>query len=368
MSDVSSAGLLQTQALEHAFALPAMLYRDATWAQAERLSVFARSWQLLGPAERVAQPGDHLVGEIAGVPLLVVRGEDGVLRGLHNVCRHRAGPLALCDGRGARSLRCRYHGWNYGLDGRLRTATDMADATGFRPQDIRLPEVPVMQWQGLVFAALDPRMDFAAWTQGIDVRLGARLAGYAFCRRVAYEVACNWKVYVDNYLEGYHLPHVHPALNRLLDYASYRTEPARWHSLQWSPLDTAGAADAGAEGIYGEGEALYYFLWPNTMLNVLPGRLQTNRVIPLDTRRCRVEFDYYYPAAADAAEQARRKRDHTFSDEVQAEDIAICEAVQRGLDSGSYEAGRLNPRRENGVHHFHELLRESLREAPHAAG
>jgi len=161
---------------------------------------------------------------------------------------------------------------------------------------------------------------------------------------------------------------VHPALNRLLDYASYRTEPARWHSLQWSPLDTAGAADAGAEGIYGEGEALYYFLWPNTMLNVLPGRLQTNRVIPLDTRRCRVEFDYYYPAAADAAQRARRERDHAFSDEVQAEDIAICEAVQRGLDSGSYTAGRLNPRRENGVHHFHELLRESLREAPHAAG
>jgi choline monooxygenase len=230
----------------------------------------------------------------------------------------------------------------------------MAEADGFVPSDVRLPRIAVAQWRGLVFAALQPAIGFDELVAGIDARLGARLADYRFERRVAYDIACNWKAYVDNFLEGYHLPHVHPGLNRLLDYTSYRTETAPWHSLQWSPLETQ-------DNFYGDGEALYYWLWPNTMLNILPGRLQTNRVIPLDAQRCRVEFDYYYPDSDDAEARQRRRQDHEFSDTVQAEDIAICEAVQRGLASGSYVAGRLNPRRESGVLHFQELVREALR-------
>jgi len=345
---------LASQALPTALALPASLYVTPDFAERERHAVFACSWQLVADASRLADSGDHVVADIAGVPVVVVRHEDGTLRGFHNVCRHRAGPLATCDGRGAKALRCRYHGWTYTLDGVLRSATEMGEAEQFVPGDIRLPAVAVAQWRGLVFAALEPAMPFADLVAGIDARLGPRLAGYAFTRRASYDIDCNWKTYVDNFLEGYHLPHIHPGLNRLLDYRSYRTELARWHSLQWSPLETQ-------ENFYGDGEALYYFLWPNTMLNILPGRLQTNRVIPLAPQRCRVEFDYYYPASEDAAELARREQDHVFSDEVQAEDIAICEQVQRGLASGSYVAGRLNPKRESGVHHFQELLREALR-------
>ena len=168
-------------------------------------------------------------------------------------------------------------------------------------------------------------------------------------------MACNWKVYVDNYLEGYHVPHVHPGLNRLLDYRSYRTELARWHSLQWSPLESDAA-------LYGNGDALYYWLWPNAMLNILPGRLQTNRVIPLGVDHCRVLFDSYYALdAAGIADEAKRNADLAFSDEVQREDLGICEDVQRGFASGSYVPGRLNPLRETGVHHFHELLRTAYR-------
>jgi choline monooxygenase len=195
-------------------------------------------------------------------------------------------------------------------------------------------------------------MPFDELVAGIDARIGpARgLAGYGHHRHVAYEIACNWKAYVDNYLEGYHVPHVHPALNRMLDYRSYRTELARWHSLQWSPLESD-------PGLYGDGDALYYWLWPNTMLNILPGRLQTNRVLPLGVDRCRVEFDFYYPLDDSGEARARRDADRAFSDEVQLEDLRICEDVQRGLASGSYVAGRLNPLRESGVHHFHELWR-----------
>lgn len=347
---------LAPQPAATATALPARFYVESGYELSERAAVLARSWQLVAHAAQLDAAGDHVVAEIAGVPLVIVRGADGVLRALHNVCRHRAGPLALCDGRGARALTCKYHGWSYELDGQLRGAPEMRDAPGFEVSGIRLPEASIAEWQGLVFAALEAPTPFASIVAGIDARLEARpaahrLSEYAHAGRTSYEIGCNWKVYVDNFLEGYHLPVVHPALNRLLDYRQYRTELAPWHSLQWSPLEQA-------QGPYGAGEALYYWLYPNTMLNILPGRLQTNRVLPLGPQRCRVDFDYYYPADATPASA---DSDREFADEVQAEDIAICEAVQRGLASGSYVAGRLNPTRESGVWHFHELLRAALR-------
>ncbi|MEO6364871.1 MAG: SRPBCC family protein, partial [Luteimonas sp.] len=213
----------------------------------------------------------------------------------------------------------------------------------------------------------DDASGFDALVDGIDARLGTtQLEHYGHHQRVGYDVACNWKVYVDNYLEGYHVPHVHPSLNRMLDYRSYVTETHGWHSLQWSPLRTSG--DGGSNALYGEGEALYYWLWPNTMLNILPGRMQTNRIVPKGVDRCRVEFDFYYAPMQGGMDDspealALREADLTFSDEVQREDLGICEDVQRGLASGSYMPGRLNPLRENAVHHFHELLRRAYRDA-----
>ena len=357
---------LEPQRAAEALALPAHCYVDAEFQRRERETVFATGWQLVAHAAQLEGPGDHVVAELGAVPIIVVRGTPesgaprGRLRALHNVCRHRAGPLADCDGRAAKSLVCRYHGWSYALDGSLRGAPEMQDAQGFDPSSIRLPQARIAEWQGLVFASLDTApgaTGFDAIVVGIDARLSRSLADHAFDRRVSYEIACNWKVYVDNFLEGYHLPRVHPSLNRLLDYRSYRTELARWHSLQWSPLDAA-------QGPYrseGPSEALYWWIWPNTMLNVLPGRLQTNRVVPLDVGRCRVDFDYYYPRGASPS---LGDEDRAFADRVQAEDIAICEAVQRGLASGSYVAGRLNPVRESGVWHFHELLRAAYAAPP----
>ena len=333
--------------------LPGVAYHSPETYALDTERVFYRNWIYACRAERVARPGAWLRLEIAGESILVVRGKDEQLRAFYNVCRHRAGPLANCDGRGAKRLRCQYHGWTYALDGRLLAAPEMGDAQDFSIDAVRLPQARVAQWRGLVFVALGDAPPFAELVDGIDARVGAdAMHGYAFARRVAYELDCDWKVYVDNYLEGYHVPHIHPELNRMLDYRSYVTELARWHSLQWSPLESAGE-------LYGNGEALYYWLWPNTMLNLLPGRVQTNRVLPLAGNRCRVEFDFYHPQ--DASDAQRHERDLAFSDLVQREDIDICERVQRGLASGSYVAGRLNPKRESGVHHFHELLREAYR-------
>lgn len=345
-----------------ATALPARFYAGPEMAATDRSTIFDRSWQLVAHVSQLRGIGDHVVANLAGLPVIAVRGADGTVRVMHNVCRHRAGPIAQCGGLAAKALRCRYHGWTYTLEGQLRSAPEMKDAQGFDVADVSLPQLAVKVWQGLVFAAVDEANapDFEAFVAGIDARLGTDrgLEHYGGHHRASYDIACNWKVYVDNYLEGYHVPFVHPGLNRLLDYRSYRTELSRWHSLQWSPLESD-------PGLYGSGDALYYWLWPNTMLNILPGRLQTNTVVPLGVDRCRVVFDSYY---ADAGDAARRDADLAFSDEVQHEDIGICEDVQRGMASGSYVPGRLNPLRETGVHHFHELLRDAYRSGTTAAG
>lgn len=355
---------LAPQPLDRATALPARYYFDPSMAAVDRRLIFDRGWQWLAHVCQLQNAGDHVIGDFAGLPVIAVRGADGEIRVFHNVCRHRAGPLAQCDGLAAKSLRCRYHGWTYTLDGTLRSAPEMATAPDFDVEQVKLPQLALRVWQGMVFAAVDEAHapPFEAFVRGIDERIGTNrhLERYGHHHRVGYDVACNWKVYVDNYLEGYHVPHIHPALNKLLDYRSYVTETAEWYSFQFSPLVNTGNA---GDSVYDDGDALYYWMWPNTMLNILPGRLQTNRVIPKGVDHCRVEFDFYY--TPDESEEAAQRRlaDLGFSDKVQFEDLTICEDVQRGLSSGSYQPGRLNPLRENAVHHFHELLRRVYREA-----
>ncbi len=342
--------------LDQALALHAGFYNDPAWLAHEQRDVFARSWQLAAHSGDLRNSGDHVVCEIAGKPILIVRAADGALNAFYNVCRHRAGPVAVCNGKGAKTLQCAYHGWNYGLDGQLRGATEMQGATEFKVQDIRLPPVRVEEWQGLVFVALSEQTPpFADVYKDIVERIAPiDLSAMRFAKRDTYTLACNWKVYVDNFLEGYHLPFVHPGLSKVLDYRVYDTELHDWDSLQHSPLRNN-------DGIYGDGHAYYYFVYPNIMLNITPGRLQTNRILPLGHDRCIVEFDYYY--TDDPEVQARVAAEQAFSDEIQAEDIAICEQVQKGLASGAYEAGRLNPKRESGVWHFQNLLRDAYARA-----
>jgi choline monooxygenase len=348
---------LAPQPLNAARTLPAVVYADPEFHTFDLRYIFASSWQPVARAAQLQQPGDHVVAEIAGKPILIVRGSDGRLRGFFNVCKHRAGPLALTNGN-AHQLQCKYHGWTYTLEGQLRAAHEMQEAADFDMSCVHLDPVPTAQWEGLVFAAVnEPPVMLEELLSGIrDQIRPVELSRMQFHTRVNYDLNCNWKVYVDNYLEGYHLPHVHPGLNRLLDYREYSTDLSQWHSCQHSPLD-------GTRGPYQAGEARYYFVWPNLMLNILPDRLQTNLVVPVSERRCRVIFDYYYMDAGSAGTAQLIADDLRFSDEVQLEDIAICERVQRGLESGAYHAGRLSPKRESGVHHFHERVRHAYRDA-----
>ncbi|MGA9855171.1 MAG: aromatic ring-hydroxylating dioxygenase subunit alpha [Gammaproteobacteria bacterium] len=348
---------LASKPLAEAVTLPAYVYADPEFRAFDREVIFAKNWQLAGRVDQLRNTGDHVVVEIVGKPVILVRGNDGVLRGFFNVCKHRAGPLALENGN-ARQLQCKYHGWTYTLEGQLRAAHEMQEAKDFDMACVHLDAVQVGEWQGLVFVALhEPAVKLEQLLAGIKERIvPIELSQLQFHTQVYYEMACNWKVYVDNYLEGYHLSQVHPGLNKLLDYRSYTTHTADWYSWQHSPLD-------GSQGPYQSGEAHYYFIFPNLMLNILPGRLQVNRVLPVSQRQCRVVFDYYYADIESAAARDMIEQDLRFSNEVQKEDIGICERVQSGLESGAYRAGRLSPKREAGVYHFQELARKAYREA-----
>src|SRR5690606_12447245 len=164
---------LAPQPPERAMALPARWYCDPAIATLERRAVFDRAWHLVAHASRLRDPGDHVVVDCGGLPVIAVRGTDGTVRAFHHVCRHRAGPLARCDGRGAKALRCLYHGWTYTLDGQLRAAPEMQSAEGFDVAGVRLPQLAVREWQGLVFACADEAAapPFEALVAGIDARL-----------------------------------------------------------------------------------------------------------------------------------------------------------------------------------------------------
>lgn len=348
---------LVARPLSEALTLPAAAYVEPDMHAVELRQIFAHSWQPVARASQLQQPGDQVVADVAGKPVLVVRGNDGELRGFFNVCKHRAGPLALANGN-SRQLQCKYHGWTYTLEGQLRAAHEMQDAQDFDMSCIHLDPVNVAIWEGLVFVAVNtPVTTLDSLLQGIREQIRPiELSRMQYHSQVIYDVACNWKVYVDNYLEGYHLPHVHPGLNRLLNYRAYETILSDWYSYQHSPLD-------GTQGPYQSGEAHYYFIYPNIMLNILPDRLQTNLVLPVSARQCRVIFDFYYTETESGAAQKMIAEDLRFSDEVQQEDIGICERVQIGLESGAYQAGRLSPKRESGVHHFQELVRRAYSNA-----
>lgn len=334
--------------LTTARALDPKYYLGEDWLAFDQKQVLAPAWQVIAPVSAVAERGDHVVREIGGVPVILVRDEAGKLNGFINVCRHRAGPLALCDGKGAKRLRCAYHGWAYDLQGQLKTAPEMHNAEGFDHSDIRLATIDVREWGGMVFARVGEGEAFEDVTAGIaDLVPEDRLLAMRHHHQRVYSVDANWKVYVDNYLEGYHLPFVHPGLTQVVSYPEYKTELARFWSLQRSPIDAETAA-------YAAGEALYFFIYPNTMLNILPGRMQSNRVIPDGPDKCRVEFDFYYATGA----EKRADEDDRFSDGVQDEDRMICEHVQKGLASGHYQPGRLSPDQEAGVWHWQNLLRE----------
>jgi choline monooxygenase len=217
--------------------------------------------------------------------------------------------------------------------------------------------VRVHRLGALLFAALDPDTPpFDEFFPGVAERCAPlRLETMRYVATREYAVNANWKVYIDNYLEGYHIPLVHPGLNREIDYRQYVTELGPRHTLQYAPV-RAGTSTL-YKGANGDGQAYYYWLFPNIMLNIYEGQMQTNVVIPVDVNRTIVRFDWFgYEPLPDPATDERWNKLVHFSEEVQEEDAKICEAVQFNLGSRAYRSGPYSPKRESGLQLFHRLM------------
>jgi len=347
--------------LAEASTIPARWYTDPRVAAHERRTVWSQSWQLAARTDQLTHAGDYVTTEIAGEPIVVVRGDDGVLRAFFNVCRHHAAAVMTEPCGRAPHLRCPYHGWTYALDGKLRGVTDFGGVQGFDREKNGLVPVAVATWQKFVFVALEPATPtLDEWLGGLRAEIAPlNLGSLHFAERRVFTLACNWKVFVDNYLDGgYHVPHLHKGLDSILDYAAYTIETRDRYCLQSSPIDAAGGEAMTAS--VRKGQALYYWLYPNLMLNWYEGYLDTNLVVPLGVDRMQVIFDFYF---ADVSEPARDRNRQSMdvSERIQDEDHAICESVQKGLGSRAYRAGRLSVRREAGEHLFHRLLAGDLR-------
>lgn len=354
-----------SETLSLAETIPARWYTDPQFLEIEKEKVFWRTWQPVGHAAKVAQNGCYLVADIAGEPCAVVRGNDGLLRAFSNVCRHRAS--TILEGHGCiKSLRCPYHNWTYSLQGQLIAAPEFDGVENWDRSTVRLPPMRVEQWGPFVFLNVDCQAPALSDIMG-DIpaqieEIGCPINQLRLSKRRDYLIKCNWKVYVDNYLEGYHLPAAHPSLFRELDYNAYRVDTFRWYSSQFAPIRPPrqaqhearrySSADAGSQ-------ALYFWIYPNFMLNVYPDNLSSNIILPVGHDQTLTIFEWFsYSTGEPAAEVSEETV--AFSDEIQQEDIRICENVQKGLASRTYDRGRYSVKRENGVYHFHRLLKEAL--------
>lgn len=366
-------------ALENASTIPAAWYTDKRLYELEQQTVFARSWQLAARVDQLREPGQYVTSEISGEPIVVVRGSDGQLRGFFNVCRHHAAAVMSEPEGTAPHLRCPYHGWTYSLEGELKGAPDFSGVCNFDKAANGLLPIDTATWENWVFVRLgestspigsEGRQNTASNDHvSLPDFLGAdlinqirplNLANLHWLERRHYTFDCNWKVFVDNYLDGgYHVPYLHKGLDSVLDYSKYTIENGERFCLQSSPLVTEGAeAETGA--VRRGDRALYYWIYPNFMINWYDGVMDTNLVLPLGIDKTEVIFDFYFPDVSPIALE-RNRASIEVGQRIQDEDVSICKSVQRGLNSRAYEAGRLSVRREAGEHLFHRLLHADLR-------
>ncbi|HEX6440225.1 MAG TPA: aromatic ring-hydroxylating dioxygenase subunit alpha [Candidatus Binatia bacterium] len=348
--------------LSEASTPPRSWYSDPRILDLEQRTVFSHSWYVIGRTEQLRKTGDYITCEVAGEPILLVIGPDGVLRSFYNVCRHHAAAVMTERQGRAEHLRCPYHGWTYNLEGALVIAPEFGGVCNFNKSGNGLAPVQTAIWQGWVFVKLvsnGPALEEFLGEDLVEQIRRLKLEQLSWFERRSYTVQCNWKVFIDNYLDGgYHVPHIHGDLNSVLDYSAYKIATGERFCVQSSPIIT-GKADVQTLETR-QGQALYYWIYPNFMVNWYEGVMDTNLVVPRGIDRTEVIFDYYF---TDVSEQGREKNlaSIAVSERIQDEDVGICESVQRGLSSRSYSTGRLSVRREAGEHLFHRLLHADLK-------
>jgi choline monooxygenase len=321
---------------------PVELYRDPAVFAAERSAIFAKTWQFLGLESDLVRPGDYIADVIAGFPVVAVRDETGAVRAYHNVCRHRAGPLVGdAVGRCERAFVCRYHGWRYGFDGALRSAAGFDAALDLAAYS--LVPVCVETWRGFVFVNLDPAAAPLIETLGpLDARFGDR---DDLSARVldSHTVACNWKVFAEITLEGYHIEGLHPGLET-------DTHAGR-HDLRIAgevAMHDLEASDDGDKG-------LWAWVWPNLCFTLDRGVLRVEHMRPISPDSTLLWHLYLHEP-----EDPRVDAAHLTSERVTDEHAWICERVQQNLDAGVYRQGPLSPSHEQAVAWFQDRVTQLI--------
>jgi phenylpropionate dioxygenase-like ring-hydroxylating dioxygenase large terminal subunit len=346
--------------------LPYSWYADAQVAALERERIFRRSWQYAGTTGELDGPGSFFPTEVGGLPVVVVLDRESELRAFLNVCRHRGTVLVAEPGRRG-TLQCPYHAWTYGLDGSLRGAPRTAGEPDFDPGELGLAPVCVDTWGPFVFVNPDP--DAAPLESALGdlpavvARHGLDVDRLRFHHRVRYELAANWKIAIENYLECYHCAVNHPGFAAVIDESRQLQELEHLRLSQFPPLHADPASRATPYDIGGGApSAQYHVLFPALKVNVNPGRpnLSIGPLWPLGPDRTAGWLDYWFPEGTD---EAWIEEMLAFDDQVGAEDAGLVEAVQRGVGSGALPSGRLLMRTEELIEAFQELVRERVEPA-----
>lgn len=345
--------------------LGSAFYCDEAAYELTRERVFVRTWQWIGDLVDAAEPGSlaprQLLTGLLDEPLLLVRDKQNSLRCLSNVCTHRGNILVREPCKGADQIRCGYHSRRFDLTGRMTFMPEFAEAKNFPSAADNLPEIPFGAWGGHGFAAVTPAEPLEAFLGDMKARLSwLPLERFRFDPAAShdYRVEAHWALYVENYLEELHIPFVHPGLSRIVDCAAYEHELFRYSSLQLALArdgELAFDLPRGAPDCGRRVAAYYWWIFPNLMLNFYPWGLSLNRVVPETVNCTRVEFRAYV-----TDESKRQHGAGSALHEVELEDEAVVEAVQRGVRSRFYRGGRYSPTRERGTHHFHRLLCEFI--------
>jgi len=327
-------------------------YSDPAALDRERRRIFAAGWQYVGHTAQVERPGDRFAARAGHIPVAVVRDDDGALRAFLNVCRHRGAEVVRESGN-RRTLQCHYHAWTYGLDGSLVAAPRSEREPGFDSSGLSLVPLRLATMGPLIF--VNPSDDGPALAEvaaGIPESLaagGIDLDAVVFDRRLDFSLAANWKIVIENYLECYHCPTAHKDFSRAVDVNPdrYELRTAAWSSSQH------------AQSLNGGGSCQFHFLWPNTRINVFPGvvNLSIGPALPDGPGRTTGFLDYFFGAGVTDDEKEELI---AFDSQVGAEDRELVESVQRGVESGLIERGRLLPESERLIAHFQSLVREAL--------
>lgn len=349
--------------LERASTIPSRWYFDPEIYQAERKSVFSKTWQAVGRKDQLEKPGSFFTAQTAGEPVVVVRTKTGELRAFSNVCRHKATKVVLPEEGMASFFQCRYHGWTYDLNGNLKGTPEFDGVLNFEKESLCLPRWEVATWGPLVFVHFgQPQMPLEKFINPLPEKTASlHLEKLKFVGRKKYDLRCNWKVFVDNFLDGgYHVNTIHPGLAGVINYSKYTSEIYPHCSVQISPLKKD-SADSSVAQVRAGDTAFYWWLFPNLMVNAYEGVMDTNLVIPTGPDTCTVIFDFYFENTQGMEAQKYIETSQKVAHQVQIEDLEICEDVQRGLTSHTYDTGRFSVRREKTAYAFHQLLARMLR-------